>query len=484
MAEKYVKEDAPLTDVHKRTLQRCHPDIVPNLEVRDIIDVCHRDSILTSTMIEEVMSEKTSSERCRALLRKLESRPIKAFNSFVDALYEHHDFLATEIQKRLCEETLDQAKAILGLANDIAPTGIKTIEGDELEITKSKLKTIRDMAHQLMVKCNLDETTTLSHNMSETSVDQVDAPIKSTVAPPSPRSMGATLSVVPQQELPVSSYQRETFALPRRRVLEVPQTLQNTPINETIFKYVMSIAVVSTGDYVISGWVNPISRKALLCDDQVNVKKKLVERYAKDVATSTDVVAVSCKAPDIAGSVKLFDIRGEHLRDITSPTIPDPGAMAFNQQQELILADHWKKTISFIDINTGKVVHTTPSGHETYKTGSIGVSNQNNIIITDFGDNSVKIINRQGDQLSCYKGIGCFNKIPSSVCIDSVGHIITAYQTYHDIHLLSPEDNFKKILMSESDGLKKPSAITLNRQGDLVICTCGPVKLFVLKYMD
>ncbi|CAH1791292.1 unnamed protein product [Owenia fusiformis] len=502
MATKYVKEDGPLTDVHKRTLQKCQYDIVPNLEVRDIIAVCHRDEILTSSMIEEVEAKETGSGRCRAFLQKLEAPSIKAFNSFVDALKEHYDFLATMIKMRLSEEALVQASINLDLAYDIAPIDIETLVPEEFEHTRAILKKIGVMTKHLMVRYNV-ESEAINEDKEDLNLTKITEGLKintksqaNQMPPPSihqiqfspDREGGASASMdmtlllgAPKQwieRFPVSSSQ--IISSVNRSILDVPR-IREKSTNRSALPYIRSIAELSNGEHVTCGTDAGYSHKALLYDDQWNAEQILVADKAMCVAPNADIVTASCQT---SGRVMLFDIKGVNTRDKinkTLPTIADPVAIAFNQQQELVIANGDKKTISHVNITTGKVVDTTPCG--MFKLSySIAVTNQNNILIADWGDESVKTINRQGDLLACYKGDGDYTlKSPRSVCVDSAGNIIIADYGKHHIQLLSPEGNFKKILMNQSDGLENPTAVAINRQGDILIGTLS--RLHEVTYM-
>ncbi|CAH1793291.1 unnamed protein product [Owenia fusiformis] len=471
MAAKHSK-DSPLTDVHKRTLQRCHYDIVPNLEIRDLVDVCHRDEILTSSMIEEVMAEKTASERCRIFLRKLETRSIKAFNSFIEALKEHYDFLATMIEMRLREETLVQASINLELAFDIAPVDVEALEPNELSNMQTMLKNIEALAQKLIVKYNVEK--------KAAKADDKDGAFNG-----DEQTNKLHIDQVPER---TDGTQREPFTSSDRMLLDVAQIKESKSIEENVLNFTRSIIVLSNGLYVMCGAdaelnVYKKSYKTLLCDNQCNVLKTLVADKALCVATYADMVAVWTGYDNDTGRVRLFDIRGEPIRDILIPTIENPMAIAFNEHQELIIANHTDKTISHFNIITRNVTNTTPSGMFKAMV-SIASINHNSILIADFEDASVKIINRKGDLLAFYRGEGDYNlKYPMSVCVDSAGYIIIADYGKHNIQLLSPEANFKKIIMSESDGIKYPSAVTLNNQGDLVIGTSKSANVYVVKYM-
>ncbi|CAH1795594.1 unnamed protein product, partial [Owenia fusiformis] len=265
-------------------------------------------------------------------------------------------------------------------------------------------------------------------------------------------------------------------------VLDDPKIIQNKPIAGYAAGSINSIAGLPNGHYVmnVKDEIEKIE-KALLFDNQWNMKKTLVPENVSCVASTKDTIAVSSTANEFG--VRLFDTRGSKIRDIKLFTIKKPIAIAFNKPQELLIADDEKKFISRINITSGKVIDTTPT--DMFKSSySITVTSENNILIADCVGESVKFINTKGDLLSTYTGKGDHTLLcPLSICVDSVGQVIIADYWKHNIQLLSPQGEYKKTLLSGKDGLRNPTAVVLNNKGELVIGCSKPAQMYVLKYM-
>lgn len=91
-----------------------------------------------------------------------------------------------------------------------------------------------------------------------------------------------------------------------------------------------------------------------------------------------------------------------------------------------------------------------------------------NVCVCDHGDRDVRgslvILTSTLNYIDMYDGRGELKHHfdPSSVCVDSCGHILVADLSNDCVHLLSSNARFLRYLLTETDGVQRPSAIAVD----------------------
>ncbi|CAH1780757.1 unnamed protein product [Owenia fusiformis] len=212
---------------------------------------------------------------------------------------------------------------------------------------------------------------------------------------------------------------------------------------------------------------------ALLCDPNWKTKKTLVEKDVLSVAAKDDLIAVACGEKNNV-TVKLFQINGEHTKDIRIPG--SPKSMTFTNPNEILFNSEPGK-LCYLDIQTGEIVNKR-FYESVEEVQSIAVAPNNNIVVAH--EQNVTCIDKQGEEVFCYKG-GDMEMI-SSVCVDSLGHIFIAGT---NIYVLT--QNGISLKERSLPGLQTPNAVAVNNQGELVSGTqvlFGSAEVFTYKYRE
>ncbi|XP_013410153.1 tripartite motif-containing protein 2-like [Lingula anatina] len=132
-------------------------------------------------------------------------------------------------------------------------------------------------------------------------------------------------------------------------------------------------------------------------------------------------------------------------------------------------------------------LYITSQGYKCVKVystrGYITVNSVNdNIVISDFGNDCVHVLSPTGDHLYQYgtqgSGDGQLNG-PCGVCTDSFGYIFIADTWNHRIVALNPQGQFIRYIATKKDGLWCPTALAINPAAQLVVAEkWGKVKTF------
>lgn len=70
---------------------------------------------------------------------------------------------------------------------------------------------------------------------------------------------------------------------------------------------------------------------------------------------------------------------------------------------------------------------------------------------------------------------------PTDIAVDRYGNILVSVPNDNAIHLLDKTLTFKTILMTEEDGLHRPTAVALDAEGYLYV-GCGNGQIHVVNY--
>ncbi|CAH1781267.1 unnamed protein product, partial [Owenia fusiformis] len=177
---------------------------------------------------------------------------------------------------------------------------------------------------------------------------------------------------------------------------------------------------------------------------------------------------------------------GDHKRDIPLQDTIKAEALAVNSIGQMMIADGSNASLVFINWQSGKEEHTTPSGFFDSGYGTfIAVTKQDHIIISQSDTNNIRCVDSHGEEVFRYGGCGenALND-PFGVCVDTLGNILVADYGNNRVQLLSPDGNFIRHVLSESEGLKYPWCLAMDTDDNLLVGTMGLEKCeaFVVKY--
>ncbi|CAH1781271.1 unnamed protein product, partial [Owenia fusiformis] len=269
-----------------------------------------------------------------------------------------------------------------------------------------------------------------------------------------------------------------------------PKTLQR----KQFFGYIgiPSLAAAGTSGIVMIVVPKYGNNKTIICNKQLEKMKTLTTTGNPYRVISTpdgQGVAVLCVRDDNTWMVQVFDTSGDHKRDIPLQDTIKPKAIAVNSIGQMVIADGTNGSLVFINWQSGKVEHTTPSGlFDTDYYTFIAVTKQDHIIISNYGTNNIRCVDNRGEEVFTYSGEGknALNH-PRGVCVDTFGNILVADNYDNRVQLLSPDGNFIRHVLSESDELNEPWSLAMDTEDNLLIGTesrhlLARCEAFVVKY--
>lgn len=167
----------------------------------------------------------------------------------------------------------------------------------------------------------------------------------------------------------------------------------------------------------------------------------------------------------------LIGIFGEHLKQ--------PVGLAQSAEGEVLVTEWMGGEVVGFD-EKGMRVRSFPCSCEA--PGYIASSPNGNVIVSDWKQHVIKIFDANGKFLKQYGGHGSGEgqlDHPYGVCTDRFNHIIVSDTWNNRIHMLSEDGRFIKTLLSKHDGIEWPQAVTVDKEGRLVIVEQhGLIKLY------
>ncbi|XP_032917202.1 tripartite motif-containing protein 2 isoform X1 [Catharus ustulatus] len=115
------------------------------------------------------------------------------------------------------------------------------------------------------------------------------------------------------------------------------------------------------------------------------------------------------------------------------------------------------------------------------------VNSNNEIIITDFHNHSVKVFNQEGEFMLKFgsngEGNGQFNA-PTGVAVDSNGNIIVADWGNSRIQVFDGSGSFLSYINTSADPLYGPQGLALTSDGHVVVADSGNHCFKVYRYLQ
>ncbi|XP_060587719.1 E3 ubiquitin-protein ligase TRIM71-like [Ruditapes philippinarum] len=247
------------------------------------------------------------------------------------------------------------------------------------------------------------------------------------------------------------------------------------------------VAVTKDDNLVI---VDRDNKKVKIYERNGKLKQEIQGKGENKLETPFDVTVL--KSGDIAVSdheaenVKLFKVTGEHILTITDG-IKYPRGITTNSKGEVIILDCQLRQVTIHDPKSGHLLKTIECKDakdikvlvDPYY---VGVTAQDNIIITDTASPNIKVFSPDGKYLANYGHYGMRNDEvlqPYGVCCDHYGYIFVADNQNHRVHLLLPDGKLSKFLLTKADSLWHPMGLALTENGYLVVTEAlGKVKIY------
>ncbi|CAH1781109.1 unnamed protein product [Owenia fusiformis] len=255
------------------------------------------------------------------------------------------------------------------------------------------------------------------------------------------------------------------------RYLPRPQLKKKTHLTDinSTSNWIIHIAVVGTSSLAA------VRYNSIQFYNNLRLIKTVHEDMKRIASTPDNCYAFSNKI----GSISIYTQGGEYRCDIKT-LVPRLCCIAFTSNGELEVADS-TRSISFIDYQTGRVLKRTLGG--LFQTGSpyIAVNESNNVVITDWYNECIIVIDREGRTLMQYE-YGWSGDAQLRVCTDG-DHIIVGDITNNRVSLISPCGVFLRHLLTKADGLHDPNAVVIDHKGLLLV---GDVNgnLFEVKFKE
>ncbi|XP_028658512.1 tripartite motif-containing protein 2 isoform X1 [Erpetoichthys calabaricus] len=192
--------------------------------------------------------------------------------------------------------------------------------------------------------------------------------------------------------------------------------------------------------------------------------------------------------------VSIFSSDGKFKNKIGSGKLMGPKGVSVDRNGHIIVVDN-KACCVFIFQPNGKLVTkfgNRGNGDKQFAGTLDGphfaaVNNNNEIIVTDFHNHSVKVFNQEGEFLIKFgsngEGNGQFNA-PTGVAVDSNGNIIVADWGNSRIQVFDGSGSFLSYINTSADPLYGPQGLALTSDGHVVVADSGNHCFKVYRYLQ
>ncbi|XP_013410456.2 E3 ubiquitin-protein ligase TRIM71-like [Lingula anatina] len=238
----------------------------------------------------------------------------------------------------------------------------------------------------------------------------------------------------------------------------------------------------TNGDILIGIWCNEdrARNRIHIYDNNFALQGTIPNQRAAEkevfggIATDDDGnIVTGCQG---SNEIIVFTKTGDHVRTFHCES---PQAVAVNSKGQYVVASFNTLTVHHKD---GKVLQTTPDSEGEYFK-YIHCNVNDDIIVSDQDDyirvydSTLQLKYRYGS-----KGDGDEQvDTPCGTCCLDSGDIILTDLANHRLHLVSPDGEFKRLLLSKENGLYKPTDVVINHLGQLVVAESGgDIKFFEL----
>uniref|UniRef100_A0AAA9TPR9 Tripartite motif-containing protein 2 n=1 Tax=Bos taurus TaxID=9913 RepID=A0AAA9TPR9_BOVIN len=192
--------------------------------------------------------------------------------------------------------------------------------------------------------------------------------------------------------------------------------------------------------------------------------------------------------------VSIFSSDGKFKTKIGSGKLMGPKGVSVDRNGHIIVVDN-KACCVFIFQPNGKIVTRFGSrgNGDRQFAGTLdgphfaAVNSNNEIIVTDFHNHSVKVFNQEGEFMLKFgsngEGNGQFNA-PTGVAVDSNGNIIVADWGNSRIQVFDGSGSFLSYINTSADPLYGPQGLALTSDGHVVVADSGNHCFKVYRYLQ
>ena len=252
---------------------------------------------------------------------------------------------------------------------------------------------------------------------------------------------------------------------------------------------VSGIASNSKEDTILVDWQN---KKVHMMDKNFRYKQPIGGERGPGKLVGPCDVAVTKKdyiiVTDSDGKcVKVYNPEGlfvkEFGRDLVSPS-----GVAVNSRDDVVVVDRETATVHVYNV-LGRLQRTLRCDHKGRahfkRPLYVTISNSDDIIVSDFGNHCLKVFDMSGHLKFTYGSPGSLMGQVwgiHGVCVDGFDNILVADCSNNRIHLVTPSGKFRGFLAAKESDLMKPTALTTNSEGELIVGEKGG-NLKVYKYL-
>ncbi|KAM7009646.1 tripartite motif-containing protein 2 isoform 1-T2 [Tautogolabrus adspersus] len=192
--------------------------------------------------------------------------------------------------------------------------------------------------------------------------------------------------------------------------------------------------------------------------------------------------------------VSIFSSEGKFKNKIGSGKLMGPKGVSVDKNGHVIVVDNKACCVFIFQLNGKLVTKFGNRGNgDRQFAGTLNgphfaaVNNNNEIIVTDFHNHSVKVFNTEGEFLLKFgsngEGNGQFNA-PTGVAVDVNGNIIVADWGNSRIQVFDGSGSFLSYINTSADPLYGPQGLALTSDGHVVVADSGNHCFKVYRYLQ
>ncbi|XP_064598454.1 E3 ubiquitin-protein ligase TRIM71-like [Liolophura sinensis] len=250
------------------------------------------------------------------------------------------------------------------------------------------------------------------------------------------------------------------------------------------------VCMTLDGDHVI---IDRDNRRVKIFDKSGGVKANFAGTKHNELGCPFDVAILkngNLAVTDYESEdVKIFKPSGEFVKNIRG-CFKYPRGIAVTSEGNIVVVDCHFRRVTIHDPNTRKLLKTIEGKDEDgcdFFTDPyyVAVTPDDKIIVTDWAAPNIRVFGTDGKQLNSYGSYGTRQDQilhPYGVCSDAYGYIFVADNQNHRVHLLLPDGNFSRHMVTKENSLWHPIAMTTDNFGNLIVTEAlGKVRIY--KYM-
>uniref|UniRef100_A0AAQ4NR16 RING-type E3 ubiquitin transferase n=1 Tax=Gasterosteus aculeatus aculeatus TaxID=481459 RepID=A0AAQ4NR16_GASAC len=192
--------------------------------------------------------------------------------------------------------------------------------------------------------------------------------------------------------------------------------------------------------------------------------------------------------------VSIFSSEGKFKNKVGSGKLMGPKGVSVDRNGHVIVVDNKACCVFIFQLNGKLVTKFGNRGNgDRQFAGTLNgphfaaVNNNNEIIVTDFHNHSVKVFNTEGEFLLKFgsngEGNGQFNA-PTGVAVDVNGNIIVADWGNSRIQVFDGSGSFLSYINTSADPLYGPQGLALTSDGHVVVADSGNHCFKVYRYLQ